>query len=113
MKWFNQPATTTAHFYRILDDLGNPVPFCRKQDDLPGVETLLGDAPLGASGGGSAVDYPSRDKRPIVGFSKPPENLAEGYQLLLMTQLRPCKRCLHKLPENVAQFFSEPRTEST
>ena len=105
--WFTQPGSNTAHFYRSLDEKEHPVPFCRATDALPEVEVLLGNSPSGATGEESTLDDLPRRKSPPQGFSRLPENLAEGYQLLLMTRVTPCRRCLRKLPEAVAAFFTD------
>ena len=68
---------------------------------------MIGEAPLAAPGEDSDKEHLPRRKKANMGFSKPPENLAAGYQLLLMTQVKPCKRCLGKLPEAVAKYFLE------
>jgi len=107
IEWFTQPGNGAAHFYRTLDEVGHPLPLCRKQDTPPSAASRPSDDPLGLSGGGSASEYPLRQKHTCKGFSKPPENLATGYQLLLMSHLKPCKKCLGKLPEAVAHFFTD------
>ena len=89
MKWFSQPSSQVAHFYRDLNAGGFPIPLCHCK---PEEEEESG-----------AV---KKSKRTSQGMSKMPEQICEGFQMLHMMGKRLHKPCLAKVPLAVAELFA-------
>ena len=85
--WFCQTRSTKAHFYKALNSVGHPIPYCHanRNSDLTGSEQK------------------GRNKEP--GFPQPPEMIHEGFIVLNMMSKTTCRNCLQKLPESMRSYF--------
>ena len=87
MQWFCQTRSSKVHFYKALNSVGHPIPYCHanRGSDLTGSE---------------------QDGRPREpGFPNAPEMIHQGFVVLNMMSKTTCKNCLQKIPESMRGYF--------